>query len=143
MSEPTALPAEGGEHRAPVESDDPKSPGSAVVKDESASGEATAPRWWHRDHPTFTALTGFYAGLVYILLVPSLVALLVGLIAGTGTAKSLLPFLGLALLVPVIVALVPRTRRFGLYMLLGVAVTVVTVGIVTAGTLLVLDRTGG
>ena len=26
--------------------------------------------WWHRDHPTFTALTGFFTGLVFVTVVP-------------------------------------------------------------------------
>ena len=28
------------------------------------------PSWWHRDHPTFSALSGFFVGLLFVLLVP-------------------------------------------------------------------------
>ncbi|MCW2773510.1 MAG: hypothetical protein JWN91_1836 [Nocardioides sp.] len=33
-----------------------------------------APDWWHRDHPTFTAITGFFTGLAFVIVVPGLFA---------------------------------------------------------------------
>ena len=36
------------------------------------AGRARSPSWWHRDHPTFAALTGFFTGLLFVALVPAL-----------------------------------------------------------------------
>ena len=29
-----------------------------------------SPDWWHRDHPTFIALAGFFSGMLCVTLVP-------------------------------------------------------------------------
>ena len=100
------------------------------------------PRWWHRDHPTFTALAGFFAGLVTIIVVPGLYAGLLSTLADTETAETLFPFVLLVLLVPIGLSIAPRTRRFGLYLLLGMVSTAVVVAVVTALVLLLLIRTG-
>ena len=42
--------------------------------------EERQPDWWHRDHPTFTALTGFFTGLAFLILVPALFAGALGLV---------------------------------------------------------------
>ena len=36
------------------------------------------PDWWHRDHPVFTPITGFFTGLLFVALVPA------GFLAGAG-----------------------------------------------------------
>ena len=96
--------------------------------------------WRHRDHPTVTALTGFFAGVALTILVPAVViAVLPGRFGGTG---GTLAAVGL-LLVPVGLAAVARTRRFGLYMAFGMLVTVLVVAGVTAGVLWFLVRYGG
>jgi hypothetical protein len=88
------------------------------------------PDWWHRDHPTFTALTGFFTGLVFVILVPGLVAGLLHLLADDDTAESLFPLVLISLVVPLGLVGVPRTRRFGLYMVIGmVATALVVVGV--------------
>jgi hypothetical protein len=89
------------------------------------------PDWWHRDHPTFTALTGFFTGLAFLLLVPALFAAVLGLLLDD-RAEELFPFVLVTLVVPVGLMLWPRTRRFGRYMLLGMVVTAVVVGGVAA-----------
>lgn len=91
--------------------------------------EATTRRtdWWHRDHPTFTALTGFFTGLVFVILVPSVVAAVLSVLVDDKTAESLLPLVLVALVVPIALIVAPRTRRFGIYMAIGMVVTAVVV----------------
>ena len=87
------------------------------------------PDWWHRDHPTFAALTGFFTGLAFVLLVPAAFVGLLHLMVDDETTNDLFPMVLVTLAVPIGLAAVPRTRRFGRYMLLGVVVT----GLVVAG----------
>jgi 4-amino-4-deoxy-L-arabinose transferase-like glycosyltransferase len=89
--------------------------------------EERPPDWWHRDHPTFTALTGFFTGLAYVIVVPGLFAGILGLIFDYDTAERLFPFVLVMLLVPVALVIWPRTRRFGLYMLIGMVATAIVV----------------
>jgi hypothetical protein len=101
--------------------------------DEPREASGPAPDWWHRDHPTFTALSGFFTGLVYVALVPPLFAALLGALFDERTAHEAFPFVLLALVVPVGLIAWPRTQRFGKYMLFGVLVTaIVVVGVAWA-----------
>ena len=59
------------------------------------------------------------------------------------TAEGLFPFVVVTLAVPIGLAAVPRTRRFGLYMLLGMVLTAVVVAAVAALVLWVLISVGG
>ena len=93
----------------------------------SGSAPERQPDWWHRDHPTFTALTGFFAGLAFVILVPGLVAGLLHLLTDDETAESLFPLVLISLVVPLGLVVVPRTRRFGLYMVIGMVVTALVV----------------
>ena len=90
------------------------------------------PDWWHRDHPTFTALTGFFTGLGFLVLVPALFGGILRLLFDYDTAERLFPFVLVTLLVPIGLVVFPRTRRFGLYMLIGLVTTAVVVGGVAA-----------
>lgn len=90
------------------------------------------PSWWHRDHPTFTALTGFFTGLVFVIVVPGLFAAILGWVFDYQTAEDAFPFVLLTLVVPLVLLLVPRTRRFGKYMLFGMLLTAIVVGGVAA-----------
>jgi hypothetical protein len=98
-------------------------------RDTASSGDERQPDWWHRDHPTFTALSGFFAGLAYVALVPAAFVGLLHLVVDDETTNDLFPLVLLALGVPLGLIASPRTRRFGRYMLLGVVVT----GLVVAG----------
>lgn len=89
--------------------------------------EERQPDWWHRDHPTFTALTGFFAGLGFVIIVPGLFAAILGWIFDYSTAEDLFPFVVVTLIVPIGLVIVPRTRRFGLYMLIGMVTTALVV----------------
>lgn len=90
------------------------------------------PSWWHRDHPTFTALAGFFTGLGFLVVVPALFGGLLRLVFDYDTAERLFPFGLVTLLVPIGLVIFPRTRRFGLYMIVGMVTTAVVVGGVAA-----------
>ncbi|WP_372728511.1 hypothetical protein [Nocardioides sp.] len=83
--------------------------------------------WWHRDHPTFTALTGFFTGLVFVIVVPGAFITLLNALFDDQVAEQLFPLVLVALVAPVALVAAPRTRRFGLYMLIGMAVSLVVV----------------
>jgi len=103
------------------------------VQDPATTGrDERPPDWWHRDHPTFTALTGFFTGLVFVVLVPAAFVGLLHLLVDDETTNDLFPLVLLTLGVPIGLMAAPRTRRFGKYMLLGVVVTGIVVGGVAA-----------
>ena len=91
------------------------------------AGPARQPDWWHRDHPTFTAITGFFTGLAYIIVVPGLYAAILSWMFDDQQAEDLFPFILISLAVPLGLVVSPRTRRFGLYMSLGVVTTALVV----------------
>ena len=93
-----------------------------------APDNARQPSWWHRDHPTFTALTGFFTGLAFVVLVPAAFVGLLHLLVDDETTNDLFPMVLLGLVLPLGLMASPRTRRFGRYMLMGVVVTALVVG---------------
>ena len=93
---------------------------------------AREPSWWHRDHPTFDALSGFFAGMAYVIVVPAVYAVVLGWLFDQSRAEKLFPFVLLGLGVPVGLLVVPRTRRFGGYVAMGVLATVAVIATVTA-----------
>jgi hypothetical protein len=94
--------------------------------------------WWHRDHPTFTAITGFFTGLAYVIVVPGLFAAILHWLFAEHTAEDLYPFVLVSLAVPIGLVVAPRTRRFGGYMFIGVVTTALVVLGVAAVVLWVL-----
>lgn len=91
------------------------------------------PDWGHRDHPTFTALTGFFTGLAFVTIVPAGWAATLQALFGFDRAEQLFPLVLVALVVPGVLLVMPRTRRFGRYMVAGMAVTLLVVlGVSTA-----------
>ncbi|WP_193612254.1 hypothetical protein [Nocardioides lijunqiniae] len=121
--------------REPVEPQPEATPDADgdVGPDHTDDGEpGAAPSWWHRDHPTFTALSGFFTGLAFIIVVPGTFAALLSAFFDTGTAEDLFPFVVLTLAVPLGLLVAPRTRRFGRYMVLGIVTTLLVVGGVAA-----------
>ncbi len=123
--------------RSPLEDPD----GSVAVADEaeatsreelSGTGDrgepaAAQPDWWHRDHPTFTALAGFFSGLVMATVVPGVFVASVRAAFGTRAAEEAFPFVLLFLAIPIALIAFPRSRRFGKYLLLGIAVALLVV----------------
>lgn len=124
---------------APVTSAVKEGGGAHAIR---SDGGRTAPSWWHRDHPTFTALVGFYTGIAFTILVPSLFGTLVSLIFDQATAERLFPFVLLMLVVPLALVVLPRTRRFGAFMWIGILTTLVVVLGVGALVLWFLVRQG-
>jgi len=99
--------------------------------------------WWHRDHPTFAALSGFFTGLAFVILVPGLWAAVLRAFFDRDTAEDLFPFVAVVLAVPLVLIAVPRTRRFGRYMLLGMLSTAVVVVGVAAVVVWILIKAEG
>ena len=99
--------------------------------------------WWHESHPTFAALTGFFTGMIFVTAVPGGFAGVLRLLFHYDTAARLFPLVAIALLVPITLVVVPRTRRFGLYMVLGMAVTALVVLGVTSLVLYFMVRYQG
>ena len=104
-------------------------PGEPVVPSEP---ERRQPDWWHRDHPTFAAIAGFFTGLAFVIVVPGLFAALLELVFEDHTAEDLFPFVLVTLAIPLGLVIAPRTRRFGKYMLIGMVTTALVVGGVSA-----------
>jgi len=105
-------------------------PGAEAGAGEAEPGESGAerrPSWWHRDHPTFTALTGFFTGLLFVALVPAIYVALLSLVFDTDRVEELFPFVLLTLVVPLALVANRRTRRFGTYFWVGIVLTAVVV----------------
>lgn len=120
----------------------------AVVDVDAEDGEgdatpAAAPNWWHRDHPTFSALTGFFTGLAVVIVVPGAFAAVLRSMFDYETAEELFPFVLTVLAVPLVLIVLPRTRRFGRYMLLGMLATAIVVLGVAAVVVWILIKTDG
>jgi len=119
---------------------------AVVPTDQDASTPAVASEtddergWWRRDHPTFSALLGFYTGLVTVIVLPGGFAALLSALVSTERASSLYPFVLLVFAIPLALLAPTRTRRFARYMLLGMVLTALVVVLVAAVTLFFLVR---
>jgi asparagine N-glycosylation enzyme membrane subunit Stt3 len=96
-------------------------------RDVDAPDGEPRPDWWHRDHPTFTALTGFFTGLLFVTVVPGGFIGVLRLLFTFETAERLFPIVAVMLVVPAVLVANARTRRFGIYMVVGMAVTALVV----------------
>ncbi len=83
--------------------------------------------WWHRSHPTFAALAGFFSGMLFVTAVPGAFAGLLRLVTTYETAEELFPLVALGLVVPVVLLFRRKTRRFATYMLIGMVITALVV----------------
>jgi hypothetical protein len=116
----------------------------AVENDgEEEDDSAPDPSWWHRSHPTFAGLVGFFSGVAYVIVVPGIFAGLLRLFLSDSTAQRLFPLLVLLLVVPLVLLISRKTRRFAQFMLLGVVLTAVVIGATTALVIWVLVKTQG
>ena len=108
-------------------------------------GDETAPEpsWWHRSHPTFAGLVGFFSGVAYIIVVPGIYAALLGLLLSDSVAQRLFPLIGFALLVPLGLLIPRKTRRFAQFMLLGVITTALVIGLTAALVIWVMVQVDG
>jgi len=119
--------------------------GAAPGVDEEAGRQgdtAPEPNWWHRSHPTFAGLVGFFSGVAYVIVVPGVYAALLSLLVGDSTAQRLFPLVLIALVVPLALLVPRKTRRFAEFALLGVVLTIVVVGGTAALVVWVLVQTG-
>jgi hypothetical protein len=96
--------------------------------------------WWHRDHPTFSSVAGFMAGIATVLLVPALYVMVLRQFLEHDRVEQWFWGILLVLLVPGWLIVSGRSRRAGLYALLGMLVAVVVVISVGALVLWVLAR---
>jgi hypothetical protein len=121
------------------------SPGTEDVSTAGAveDSSTTTPDWWHRDHPTFSALTGFFAGMLFVTVVPGGFAGLLRLLFHYDTAERLFPLVAVALVVPTALVANRRTRRFGVHFVLGMVVTALVVLGVTSLVLYLMVRYEG
>ncbi len=106
-------------------------------------GSESPPDWWHRDHPTFIALTGFFTGMLFVTVVPGGFIGLLRLLFHYETAEELFPLVAVALVVPAVLVAIPRTRRFGVYMVIGMVLTAAVVLGVTSLVLYFMIRADG
>lgn len=94
---------------------------------------ARRPDWWHRDHPVFGPLSGFYTGMLFIIIVPGVYGAILKALFGYQRVESLFPFVALTLIIPIGLLVPRRTRTFARYMLFGcVATAVVVLGVAAA-----------
>jgi 4-amino-4-deoxy-L-arabinose transferase-like glycosyltransferase len=83
--------------------------------------------WWHHSHPTFAALAGFFAGMLFVTAVPGAFAGILRLVFTYDRAEELFPWVAVALVVPLALLAKRKTRRFGTYMVIGMAITALVV----------------
>src|SRR5215213_9918964 len=101
------------------------------------------PSWWHRSHPTFAGLVGFFIGVAYVIVVPGIYAAVLRLLLSDSAAQRLFPLIALALVVPLALLIPRKTRRFAQFMLLGVVTTAVVIGLTAAVVIWVLVKIDG
>lgn len=102
-----------------------------------------APDWWHRDHPTFVALAGFFTGMLFVTAVPGGFAGLLRWLLPFEAAERYFPWVAIAVLIPIALVAYRPTRRFGTYMWIGMALTALVVLGITSIVLyamILLDR---
>ncbi|GAB2984475.1 hypothetical protein [Nocardioides montaniterrae] len=85
------------------------------------------PDWFHRDHPVFVPLAGFFSGMLFILVVPGVYGALLKALFGYKKAEDLFPFVLLMLVVPIGLLVPQHTRKFARYMLFACLATLVVV----------------
>lgn len=92
-----------------------------------AVGETSTTNWWHRSHPTFAAVTGFFAGMLFVTALPGGFAGVLRLLFPYSRAESLFPLVLIALVLPIVLLLKRKTRRFAIFMVIGMVLTALVV----------------
>lgn len=122
---------------------DPAAPAPETAGEEAPARSRRLPDWWHRDHPVFVPLAGFFTGMVFIIVVPGAYAAVLKAVVGYKQAEELFPYVLAALAVPLALLVPHHTRRFGRYMLFGVVATaVVVIGVAGAVLWFLYNRDG-
>lgn len=117
--------------------------GASPAVEDDGDASAPEPSWWHRSHPTFAGLVGFFSGVAYVIVVPGVYAALLGLLLSDSSARRLFPLIALALLVPLALLIPRKTRRFAQFMLLGVVATALVIGLTAALVIWVMIQLDG
>lgn len=92
-------------------------------------------------HPVRNPVSGFLTGMVLVVVVPALTLTGVESTLGYRMTEQLAPLLALLLVLPLGLAASRRTRTFGLYLVLGMLVTLlVVVGVSAAVVWVMLGR---
>ena len=107
--------------------DEPVAEGPAADEGSGADDDARTPSWWHRDHPTFAALSGFFTGLLFVALIPAAFFGVLSVLFDNDRAEDLFPFVLVTLVVPLALVANHKTRRYGTYFLIGMVLTAVVV----------------
>jgi hypothetical protein len=139
-TDPAADPADPGPDPAPA--DDRPSDDGSPGEDAPAEHEPQ-PDWWHRSHPTFAGLVGFFTGVAYVIVVPGIYAALLSLVFSDRTAQRLFPLVAVILVVPLVMLIPRKTRRFAQFMLLGAVGTALVIGLTAALVIWVLVQLDG
>lgn len=96
------------------------------LRDETAQRERPF-EWWHHSHPTFAAIAGFFAGMLFVTALPGAFAGILRLMFSYDRAEELFPFVLVALVLPIVLLAKRKTRRFGTYMFIGMVITALVV----------------
>jgi hypothetical protein len=107
--------------------DDATGNDAAGSADPADTPEERQPSWWHRDHPTFAALSGFFTGLLFVALIPAIYVGILSLMFDNDRVEELFPFVLVTLVVPLGLVANQKTRRFGTYFWIGMLLTAVVV----------------
>lgn len=83
--------------------------------------------WWHHSHPTFAAIAGFFAGMLFVTALPGAFVGILRLLFDYDTAERLFPLVLVALVLPITLLAKRKTRRFGQYMVVGMVITALVV----------------
>jgi hypothetical protein len=129
--------------RGPPATDPAADPATDPATDPAPPDQAPPPSWWHSSHPTFAGLVGFFTGVAYVIIVPGIYAALLSAVFSDQTAQRLFPLVALILVVPLVLLVPRKTRRFAQFMLLGTVATALVIGLTAALVIWVLVQTGG
>lgn len=83
--------------------------------------------WWHRSHPTFAAITGFFSGMLFVTALPGAFIGILRLLFSYERAESLFPLVLIALVLPATLLVKRKTRRFAIFMVIGMVLTALVV----------------
>jgi len=83
--------------------------------------------WWHRSHPTFAALAGFFSGMLFVTALPGAFAAILRMVFSDETAEELFPFVLVGLALPIFLLIKRKTRRFAIFMVIGMVITAAVV----------------
>ncbi|MDO9457993.1 hypothetical protein [Nocardioides sp.] len=133
----TAAPAATGDTAVVIEpaGDGPPDDGDSTVH----------PRFWHRDHPVFTPLSGFFTGVLLVVVVLGLLGAILEVVGYDVSAHPwvFLVALGVLLALNLVLVVVGSTRRFARYMLFGILTTPTVVFLVASLTFWLLLNADG